>query len=154
MPADLELLSSTDRPPLLGISTAELLAACRKVLEQLGYKVHHAPSHAEFLSRFAQIPYQIAMMEDVFDAASALENRALISLQLMPMSQRPHAVSFLLGRSFQTLNPMQAFQQSVHAVVNAADLDKLPQIVQNVTSDNDLFYNIFKDAQTRMAQGK
>jgi energy-coupling factor transporter ATP-binding protein EcfA2 len=132
----------------------ELLAACRKALDQMGYKVHPAASHAEFLSRFAQIQYQVALVEDVFDAASALENRALTSLQAMPLSQRRHAVSFLLGRSFQTLNPMQAFQQSVHAVVNAADLDKLPQIVQKVTADNDLFYNIFRDSQSRLAQGK
>ncbi|MBI2947955.1 MAG: hypothetical protein HYY23_09925 [Verrucomicrobia bacterium] len=154
MPADLDLLSSTDRPALLGLSSAEFLAACRKALEGLGYKVHHAASHAEFLSRFSQIQYQVAMVEDVFDAPSALENRALTALQGMPMSQRRHAVSFLLGRSFQTLNPMQAFQQSVHAVVNAADLDKLPQIVQKVTADHDLFYNIFRDSQNRLAQAK
>lgn len=154
MAAEFELLTANDRPALLALSSPDLLSASRKALEELGYKIHNAVSHTEFLSRFTQIQYQVVILEELFDAASALENRALASLQGMPMNQRRHAVCFLVGRSYQSLNPMQAFQQSVHAVVNSADADKLPQIIQKVTADHDLFYHVFRDAQTRTAQGK
>ena len=154
MAAEFDLLSSTDHPGLLGLSTPELLAPCQKALQDLGYKVHSTNSHSEFLSRFAQIQYQIVILEELFDAASSLENKALINLQTMPMNQRRHTVSILIGLSFQTLHPMQAFQQSVHAVVNMADVQKLPQIIQKVVADHDLFYNVLRDTQLRMTQGK
>ena len=154
MAVELDLLSPNDRPALLGLSSPELLAGCQKTLQDLGYKVHRTASHADFLSRFAQVQYHLVILEELFEATSALENKALTSLQAMPMHQRRHAASLLLGRSYQTLHSLQAFQQSVHAVINSADLDKLPQIVQKVTADNDLFYSVYRDAQLRLAQGK
>ncbi len=154
MAGEFDLLSTTDRPALLGLNSTDRLAACRKTLEGLGYKVHSAISHADFLFRCAQAQYQNEILEELFDASSRAENQSLTSLQGMPMAQRRHAVSFLFGPSYQTLHPMQAFQESVHAEVNAGDVYKLHQIVQKVMADNDLFYNAYRDTLLRMAQGK
>ena len=72
----------------------------------------------------------------------------------MPMGLRRHAVIILIGNSFQSLHAMQAFRQSVHAVVNPADLHGLKQIIQQVVADTDLFLIMYRDSQTRIAQGK
>ena len=82
------------------------------------------------------------------------ENQALRNVQLMPMGLRRHAVIILIGNSFQSLHAMQAFRQSVHAVVNPADLHGLKQIIQQVVADTDLFLIMYRDSQTRIAQGK
>ncbi|MBI4657956.1 MAG: hypothetical protein HY735_03750 [Verrucomicrobia bacterium] len=154
MAAEFELLGPSDKPALLGLSDPTLQGLARKALEELGYKVHTVANHAEFLARFAQIQYQVVVLEELFNASTSLENRALTSLQSMPMAQRRAAVSLLFGRTFQTLHPMQAFQQSVHAVINTADTEKLGQIVAKVVADHALLYGIFRDAQLRLAQGK
>jgi hypothetical protein len=60
----------------------------------------------------------------------------------------------LFSDSFETLNPMQAFHQSVHAIVNRVDLDKLLLVVQQVVNDNFTFLNVYRDVQSRIAQGK
>src|SRR3989454_12786750 len=62
----------------------------------------------------------------------------------MPMAQRRHTVFILLGSSVSTLSAIQAFQHSVHAVVNREELgllgpNILGPIVQRVVADNDLF---------------
>ena len=68
----------------------------------------------------------------------------------MPMNQRRHATVILFGDSFQTFTPLQAFQQSVHAVINSSELFLLKQLIEKAVADNTLFLHSFREAQTRM----
>src|SRR5438034_3264883 len=111
-----DFVSATDKPALLAFSTPEWLEAARASLTELGYKVHTAATHSDFLIRFSQARYQVVILEERFAANTMEENLTLRSLQTMPMSQRRHATVILFGDSFQTFTPMQAFQQTVHAV--------------------------------------
>ena len=152
MPAEYEFLTPQDKPALLALANPETLARCRAALSEAGYKAHVAGNDEDFASRFAQVQYQVVMIDDDFDPAEGGGSRSLHRLQAMPMSQRRHAATFLFGARFQTLHRMQAFQQSVHAVIHPADLGSLPQILPQVVSDNQLFLNVYRDAQLRMAQ--
>ncbi len=58
------------------------------------------------------------------------------ALQTMPMNQRRHATVILFGDSFQTFTPLQAFQQSVHAVINSSELFLLKQLIEKAVADN------------------
>ena len=87
------------------------------------------------------------------------DNLSLQHIQQMPMNQRRHTIFVLLGNSFGTLSAIQAFQQSVHAVVNRDELallgpNILGPIVQRVVAGNDLFLNVYRDTQLRILQGK
>ena len=70
------------------------------------------------------------------------------------MNLRRHSAVVLLGDSFQTLNPMQAFQQSVHVVINSADFDNLENLFKKVVSDNDIFLAPYRQVQERLIHGK
>lgn len=154
MADDFELLHPSDKPALLGLSNPGLIAASSKALQDLEYKTHTVKTHGDFLSRFSQFQYHLVLLEELFDATAPNENLSLIGLQGMAMSQRRHAVCLLFGSSFKTLHPMQAFQQSVHAVVHPTDADKLNQILPKIVSDHELFYTVYRDSQLRVAQGK
>lgn len=154
MSLDLEILSPTDRPVLLGISSADILEYARGVLDQMGYKVHTAINHEEFLDRFARVQYEIILLEDTFGGVLPEQNTALSTLQSMPMSVRRHATVLLVSDMLPSLDAMHAFHQSVHATVNRADMDKLMLIVQQVVNDNTLFLNTYRDVSSRIAQGK
>lgn len=152
--AEFDFIRPTDKPALLALSTPEYLASARSVLHEMDYKVHNASDHEDYVNRFSQIQYQVSILEERFSCVAIEENLALARLQYLPMGLRRHAVTILIGESFQSLNTMQAFQQSVHAVVNPADIASLKQILQQVTSENDLFLNLYRDTQQRIAQGK
>ena len=154
MITDLEFLSTTDKPALLGLNTPQYVEAAKATLASLNYKVHWALNHGDFITRFTRVPYQMVLLEERFDATSRAQNLTLENLQVMPMNQRRHAIVLLLGDSFETMNVMQAFGHSVHAVVNPADLGKLTQVVQQIVSDNDIFLNVYREAALRVAQGK
>lgn len=153
MPAPLDLLSPNDKPALLCLSHAESVQAASAALVELGYKVHVASDHADAGTRFTQAPYQVVILEEDFAGAALPQHPSLQRFQAMPMSQRRHTVFVLIGDSFRTLDPMQAFQQSVHAVLQRSDLGSLPQILRKVIADTDLFLAIYRESQTRVAAG-
>src|SRR5438045_9392141 len=145
-----DFISATDKPALLAFSTPEWLEAAKTALHGLGYNVHTAATHGDFLIRFSQIRYQVVILEELFAATSPSENFTLLALQKMAMAQRRHATVILFGDSFQTFTPMQAFQQSVHAVINSSELFLLKQLIEKAVADNSLFLHGFRDAQGRM----
>jgi len=144
-----DFLSATDKPALLAFSTPEWLESAKTALTELGYKVHTAATHGDFLIRFSQIRYQVVILEELFAANNIAENQTLQSLQIMPMSQRRHSTVILFGDSFQTFTPLQAFQQSVHAVINSSELFLLKQLIEKAVADNNLFLNGYREAQAR-----
>jgi hypothetical protein len=90
------------------------------------------------------------VLEERFAATAIEENLTLQALQKMPMNQRRHCTFILLGDSFQTFTPMQAFQQSVHAVVNSSELFLLKQLIEKAAADNELFLTNYRQAQQRV----
>ena len=147
MSDNFEFISATDKPALLAFSTPEWLDATRIALQELGYKVHTAATHSDFLIRYSEVRYQVVIIEELFAANTPEENTALLTLQRMPMHQRRHSTVILFGNSFQTFTPMQAFQYSVHAVINSSELFLLKQLVEKTVADNTMFLNSFREAQ-------
>ena len=145
-----DFISATDKPALLAFSTPDWLDSARTALIELGYKVHTAATHGDFLIRFSQVQYQVVVVEECFAANDISENLTLKALQSMTMGQRRHATIILFGNSFQTFTPMQAFQQSVQAVINSSELFLLKQLVEKAIADNTLFLNRFREVQARI----
>ena len=148
-----EFISANDKPALLAFSTPEWMETIRSALQELGYKVHTAATHSDFLIRFSQVQYQVVVLEERFAANTLEENMTLKSLQQMPMAQRRHATVVLLGESFQTFTPMQAFQQSVHAVINSSELFLVKQLLEKAVADNQMFLTSYREVQARVLSG-
>lgn len=141
-----DFISPNDKPALLGISTADWLEKSRTALTDLGYKVHAAVDHEDFLNRFNRAQYRVVVVENLFASPNPEDNQSLAVLQRMSLSQRRHSVIFLLGENLQSLNPFQAFQFSVHAVINCSEMDSFKPIVQQTVTDNDLFLQVFRES--------
>ena len=145
-----DFFTSEDKPALLAFSTPAWLAAAKTALTELGYKVHTAATHSDFLIRFSQIHYQVVVMEELFSASLPAENIALKTFQQLPASQRRHATAILIGNSFKTFAPMEAFQHSVHAVINSSELFLLKSLIEKAASDNLDFYRSFREVHHRV----
>jgi hypothetical protein len=153
MPGDFEnqFVTAADKPALIAFSTPDWLDAVKVALKGLGYKVHTAATHSDFLVRFSQVRYQAVVVEELFGANNPEENSTLKALQNMPMSQRRHATIILLGNSFQTFAPMEAFQQSVHAVINSSEMFMLGQLIEKAVAENTLFLRNYLEVQKRVS---
>ena len=145
-----DFVGSEDKPALIAFSTPEWLDTCEAALNELGYKVHTAATHSDFLIRFSQARYQVVIVEELFGANTPDENLTLKALQEMPVNQRRHATVLLVGDSFQTFTPMEAFKNSVHAVINSSELFLMKQLVEKAVADNDVFLHSFREIQNRV----
>jgi hypothetical protein len=145
-----DFVSKTDRPALIAFTTPDWLESAKAALLELGYKVHTAATHSDFLIRYSSTQYQIVVVEELFNANTLEENLTLKALETMPSSQRRHTTILLVGESFQTFVPMEAFKHSVHAVINSSELFLLKQLVEKAVSDNENFLRSFRDVQARL----
>ena len=150
MNQNFDFVGSEDKPALIAFSTPEWLEEAKTALQELGYKVHTAATHSDFLMRFSQAHYQVVLVQELFGANTPDENVALKALQNMPMNQRRHATVLLIGNSFQTFTPMEAFKNSVHAVINSSEMFLLKQLVEKAAADNNLFLQSYREVQTRI----
>lgn len=148
---DFDILTAADKPALIALSTPELQETAKTALEQLGYKVHTAVNHGEFVHKFGQVAYQLVIIEEMFSSATPEENESLHVLQRMPMNTRRSSTVILFGFNMATFNPMQAYQQCVHAVVNPSEMFLLLQLIQKAVADNDMFLHTFREVQRRVA---
>jgi len=144
-------ITTADKPALIAFSTPDWLDAVKAVLKELGYKVHTAATHSDFLVRFNQVRYQVVVVEELFCANNLDENSTLKALQNMSMNLRRHATVILLGNSFQTFTPMEAFQQSVHVVINSSEMFMLKQLIEKAVADNALFLQSYREVQGRVS---
>ena len=151
MHGSFDFVSTGDKPALIAFSTPEWLETAKGALVELGYKVHTAATHSDFLVRFAQVRYQVVIVEELFGANSLDENSTLKALQHMPMHLRRHATVILLGNSFQTFTPMEAFQHSVHAVINSSEMFMLKQLVEKAVAENTLFLQSYREVQRHVS---
>ncbi|HTX22619.1 MAG TPA: hypothetical protein VMD27_12285 [Candidatus Aquilonibacter sp.] len=150
MTGSFDFVSTEDKPALIAFSTPEWLEVAKTILRELGYKVHTAATHSDFLVRFSQVHYQVVVVEELFAANNLDENLTLKALQTMPVNQRRHSTIILLGDSFQTFTPMEAFKHSVHAVINSSEMFLLKQLVEKAVADNNLFLHSFHEVQNRV----
>ncbi len=152
MAESFDFISATDRPALVASSRPAWSEVAKTTLQEIGYKVHTVVAHEEFMTRFSQIAYQVVVIEELFAANKPEENLSLKALQSMPMGRRRHTAIVLLGDNFQTLDPMQAFQLSVHAVVNGSEIAMLRPLVEKAVADNEMFLHSYREVQNRVAR--
>jgi len=153
MNSSFDFVGSGDKPALIAFSTPGWLDSAKAALHELGYKVHTAATHSDFLLRFTQAQYQVVLVEELFGANTIEENVTLKSLQNMTSSARRHATVLLIGDSFQTFAPMEAFKHSVHAVINSSELFLMKQLVEKAVAENELFLHSFREIQNRILTG-
>jgi len=150
MGIDLEFFRPGEKPALTGMGSPELLGPTLQALQDLGYALHATPTQEDFMDRFSRFPYQVAIYEETLPSVGPEPAGVLAMIQRMPMAQRRHATIFLIGSQFQSMNPMQAFQQSVHCVIHPDDIGQIKAIIQQIVSDNDSFLATYRDTLTRL----
>ncbi len=152
MATEFDFISPFDKPALILINNPEWVDYTKSVLVGLGYKVHAVDSHEEFTQKFSEIQYHIVLIDESF--GGSLANPTLQTLQQMPMAQRRHAIILLLGGSVESLNAMQAFQNSVHVVVNYSEISLLGQLVQKAINDNEIFLKAYRETANLVAHSR
>lgn len=123
-------------------NTTEVVKA---TLRDLGFKFHTAETPELAIERMRYTTYDCIVVHESFAGSTLRSNPVLNYLAPLPMSQRRHSFVSLVGPTFKTLDAMQAFGQSVHLVLNPADLPNMGPILKKGLAEFELLYRAYKD---------
>ena len=126
--------------------------AARATLRELGYKFHIAETPELAIERVRYTNYDCIIVLENFAGGSLRSNAVLNYLTPLPMAQRRFSFVCLVGPSFETLDAMQAFAQSVHLVLNPADLPNLTAILKKGLAEFELLYRAYKDTLAALGE--
>jgi hypothetical protein len=119
--------------------------AAKTVLLDLGFKYHTAETPELAIERMRYTNYDCIVVHESFAGSTLRSNPVLNYLSPLPMPQRRYSFVCLVGPSFKTLDAMQAFAQSVHLVLNPADLTNLQAILKKGLAEFELLYRVYKE---------
>lgn len=114
-------------------------------LRELGFKYHTAETPDLAIERMRYTNYDCIVVSESFAGSSLRSNVVLNYLAPLPMAQRRYSFVCLIGPSFKTLDAMQAFGQSVHLVLNPADLPNMGPILKKGLAEFELLYRAYRD---------
>jgi CheY-like chemotaxis protein len=121
-------------------------------LRDLGFKFHTADTGEMAVERMRYNQYDCIAVQDNFAGTSLRSNVLLSHIAPLPMALRRHSFVCLIGSSLKTLDAMQAFAESVHLVVNSADLPNLTAILKKGLLEFETRYRVYNEVVA--AQGK
>jgi CheY-like chemotaxis protein len=133
------------RPALVCVDDGPRQVAVGAALRDLGYNVEIPTSHDNALDRMRKTSYEVVVVDELFEGATALDNGVLKGLGAMSMTLRRYIFVALIGKNLPTLDNATAFSRSVNAVFGYGDLDQLAPILQRAIADNDAFYRVFRE---------
>ena len=153
--ADLDTTSAYDSPlevleegamsALVCVDEPERLRAVKEALEDLNYYTSVASSVKEALSKLRYNQYDLVMLDEEFCGESADNNTILRYLQPMPMSTRRNIFLMMISNQIKTLDNLLAFANSVNAVINVSDIQKVKLVLERAMADHRRFYKVYKD---------
>jgi predicted Zn finger-like uncharacterized protein len=153
--ADLDMTSAYDSPlevleegamsALVCVDEPGRLKAVKEALEDLNYYSSVASSVKEALSKLRYNQYDLVMLDEEFCGESADNNTVLRYMQPMPMSARRNIFLMLISNQGRTLDNLMAFAQSVNAVINVSDVQKVKLVVERAMADHRRFYKVYRD---------
>jgi predicted Zn finger-like uncharacterized protein len=153
--ADLDMTSAYDSPlevleegamsALVCVDEPGRLKAVKEALEDLNYYTSVASSVKEALSKLRYNQYDLVMLDEEFCGESADNNTVLRYMQPMPMSARRNIFLMLISNQGRTLDNLMAFAQSVNAVINVSDVQKVKLVLERAMADHRRFYKVYRD---------
>jgi predicted Zn finger-like uncharacterized protein len=111
-----------------------------RALVDSNYQVYVAEDTSQAIERMREEQMDVVILEPEFDAVE--QGAAFVTSEINTLSpaKRRRIVVAHLAPTFRTLDSHAAFVHNVNLVVNTADLDKLPQVLERTLRDyNDLY---------------
>ena len=119
--------------------------AAKATLHEMEFRFHTAETPEVAIERMRYTNYDCIIVHEHFAGSSLRSNTVLNYLARLPMGQRRNSFVCLLGPSFKTLDAMQAFAESVHLVLNPADMPNFGPILKKGLSEFGSLYRVYNE---------
>jgi len=130
----------------------EKRAMLNAALKSLDYRITEAADAKDALKRMRFHIYDVAVIDEHFDAENPDDNAVLKYLAGLNMGIRRQTFVALVTERFRTMDNMAAFTKSVNVTINATNLDNATTIIKEGVEDNRAFYHIFRESMKKVGR--
>ena len=88
--SDFEFLSADDKPALTAIQNEAMRGQIDGTLKELGYVVHNVESHEAFPAQFAQVQYEVMVIEDAREDKRFSDNDLVTKIRSYASTRERH----------------------------------------------------------------
>ena len=128
------------RKALVCVSEVQREGIARRLAEQ-NYQVFAAEDTRQAVETMRSSQPQLVILDPQFDSAEQGAAFVVREINVLRSAQRRRLFFVLLSPSMRTMDAHSAFLNNVNAVVNLADVDELPRILEIALREfNDLYY--------------
>lgn len=135
-------LNSWHRRKALVCSSEQYREAIGRRLAENNYQVFVAEETRQAIETMRSNQLQVVLLEAQFDASEQGSAFVVREINVLRAAHRRRLFFVLLSPSLRTMDAHAAFLNNVNAVVNLADLDQLPQILDIALRE---FNDLYKD---------
>ena len=126
----LDFFEPGDRTALVCLDVPEIQRIIVDQLTALGYKIHTGLYVDDALLKLRAHAYDVLVVSEHFNATDIQNNPVVGETRHMSADQRRRQFVVVLGSSFVTNDPMQAFEHSVDLVVALPDVVNLSPVLR------------------------
>jgi hypothetical protein len=142
----LEVLEEGAMGALVCVDDPGRLKAVKEALDELNYFSSVASSVKEALSKLRYNHYDLVMLDEEFCGETVENNTILRYLQPMPMSTRRQIFLMLISKQVRTLDNLMAFANSVNAIINVEDVEKVKLVLERALAEHRRFYKVYVES--------
>jgi predicted Zn finger-like uncharacterized protein len=114
-----------------------------RALVDANYQVYVAEDTSQAIERMREEQMDVVILEPDFDAIEQGAAFVMSEINTLRPAKRRRLIAVHLSPTVRTLDSHAAFVQNINLVVNTADIDKLPQVLERTLRDyNDLYRDL------------
>jgi len=121
----------------------------KKYLSSIGYKAVQAKDSMEAIKIAKLHPFDLAIIDELFDNNEEKSNHILNFFKTLPMSSRRNLFIAFLSDSIRTNDHMGAYCQSVNLIVNRKQIPEFKTVFNQALKENNAFYSVFKETMNK-----
>ena len=115
-------------------------------LHLMDYSISVAENARDALKRMRYHTYDLIVINESFDTNNPESNGVLIYLERLGMSIRRNIFVAMISNRYRTMDNMMAFHGSVNLIINIKNIEDVGKILSRGITDNQLFYNVYRES--------
>jgi CheY-like chemotaxis protein len=138
---------------LVCLDEASLREACQGMLPALGYNtVHTMSNQAQALAYLSQVSYECFILDVMFDGSTPEANPILACLHELPMDRQRYMFVALCTPGTEAADPMTAYSQSVHLIINHTDLPSCRRDLEQRLAEHKRLYKVYRELRQQLGK--
>jgi CheY-like chemotaxis protein len=136
-------IGATGKSALICETDQALRDRIGRILNELHYSTTFPQTAEKAIEAMSFHVFDVVILDELFGTENSGSNDLLTYLSNQNMAMRRRFFVVLVGKDFNTMDKLAAFNKSVNMVINKGDIDHIGETIKRGVDDYSAFYHVF-----------